>query len=101
MIVNHLVGEDLNDDQKTLRDELLEDLWNHMNDINSFVRSKVILVWNDLKKRNAVPVVWILPVVTRAIERLEDRTATVRKNAVILLRSFLESNPFSSKVKRN
>lgn len=99
IIVNHLCGEDLNDDQKSLRDECLEDLWNHMNDINSYVRSKVIQIWNDLKNRNAVPLAWILQVVTRAVERLEDRTATVRKNATILLRSFLESNPFSSKVK--
>lgn len=98
IIVNHLKGESLNDEQKTLRDELMEDLWNHMNDINSYVRSRVILVWSDLKKRDAVPLIWILQVVTRAIERLDDRTATVRKNAISLLRSFLESNPFSSKV---
>lgn len=98
IIVNYLKGEALNEDQKTLRDELLEDLWNHMNDISSFVRSKVISVWSDLKKRDAVPLIWILQVVTRAVERLDDRTATVRKNAISLLRSFLESNPFSSKV---
>lgn len=99
MICNHLCGEELTDELRTLRDECLEDLWNHMNDISSYVRSKVLLIWNDLKNKNAVPLSWIHPVVSRAVERLEDKTATVRKNAVILLRSYLESNPFSSKVK--
>lgn len=98
VIVNHLSGEDLNDDQKTLRDECLEDLWNHINDISSYVRSKVLQIWNDLKTRDAVPLAWILRIVTRAIERLEDKTAMTRKNAITLLKSFLESNPFASKV---
>lgn len=101
MIVNHLSGEDLTDDQRELRNDCLEDLHNHMNDTSSYVRSKVLQVWNDLKNKNAVPLSWIHPVVARTVERLEDKTATVRKNAIILLRSYLESNPFSPKVKRN
>lgn len=99
MIVNHLNGEELTEDLRTLRDECLEDLFNHMNDVSSYVRSKVLQIWNDLKNKNAVPLAWIYPVVNQAVERLEDKTTTVRKNAIILLRSYLESNPFSSKVK--
>lgn len=98
-IVNHLSGENLDDEQKTLRDDCMEDLWNHMNDISSYVRSKVLQIWNDLKSRNAVPLDWTLRIVTRAIERLDDKTTTVRKNAITLLRLFLESNPFSAKVR--
>lgn len=99
VIINQLSGEDLTDDQRVLRDECLEDLWNHMNDISSYVRSKVLHIWNELKTRDAVPLAWMLRIVTRAIERLEDKTATVRKNSITLLKSFLESNPFSAKVK--
>lgn len=44
IIVNHLSGEDLNEEQRTLRDECLEDLWTHMNDANSYARSKVIIM---------------------------------------------------------
>lgn len=98
VITNHLSGETLNDDQRTLRDECLEDLWNHMNDVSSYVRSKVLHIWNDMKNRDAVPLSWILRVLTRVIERLEDKTATVRKNSITLLKSMLESNPFASKV---
>lgn len=100
VIMKQLSGEDLYDEQKILRDECFDDLWTHMNDISSYVRSKVLQIWNDLKNQNAVPLDWILRIVTRAIERLEDKTTTVRKNAIALLRSFLESNPFSSKVKK-
>lgn len=96
--MNHLSGEDMNDEQRTLRDECMEDLWNHMNDVSSYVRSKVLHIWNDLKNRDGVPLAWILRILIRAIERLEDKTATVRKNAITLLKSFLESNPFSAKV---
>lgn len=99
VIINQLSGEDLSDEYKTLRDECLEDLWNHMNDISSYVRSKVLHIWSDLKARDAVPLAWILRIVKRAIERLEDKTATVRKNAITLVKSFLESNPFSAKVR--
>lgn len=99
VIVNHLSGENLDDERKALRDDCMEDLWNHMNDISGYVRSKVLHIWNDLKSRNAVPLDWILRIVTRAIERLDDKTTTVRKNAITLLRSFLESNPFSAKVR--
>ncbi|XP_055296680.1 condensin complex subunit 1-like [Sitodiplosis mosellana] len=98
VIIKHLSGEELDDEQKALRDECLDDLLTHMNDISSYVRSKVLQIWNDLKNRNAVPLDWILRIVTRAIERLHDKTATVRKNAITLLRSFLESNPFASKL---
>lgn len=98
IIVNHLSGEDLNEEQRTLRDECLEDLWTHMNDASSYARSKVLHILNDMKHRDAVPLAWILRIVIRAVERLEDKTATVRKNAVTLLKSFLESNPFSAKV---
>lgn len=99
VITNHLSGENLDNEEKTLRDDCLEDLWNHMNDTSSYVRSKVLQIWNDLKTRNAVPLNWMLRIVTRAVERLEDKTTTVRKNAITLLKSFLESNPFASKVK--
>lgn len=89
----------MNDDQKSLRDECFEDLYNHINDVNSYVRSKVLQILNDLKFQNAVPLEWMLRIVNRTIERLSDKTATVRKNAISLLKSFLESNPFSSKVR--
>lgn len=98
VLITNFCGEDLSNDQKEVRDEMIEDLWNHMSDVSSYVRSKVLHVGNELKQRDAVPLAWILRFITTAIERLDDKTATVRKHAIALLRSYLESNPFGWKV---
>lgn len=98
VLVKNFTGEDLNAEQKEIRDEMLEDLWEHMNDVSSYVRSKVLQIWNDLKNRDAVPLAWMIRIIQTAVERLEDKTATVRKNAITLLKSYLESNPFAAKV---
>lgn len=98
VLTENFCGEDLSSEQKEIRDEMIEDLWNHMSDVNSYVRSKVLQIANELKHRDAVPLAWIIRIINAAIERLEDKTATVRKNAISLLRSYLESNPFGWKV---
>lgn len=99
VIITQLSSEGLNDEQKEMRDEYLEYLHDHLNDVSSYVRSKVLQIWNELEQRNAVPLAWKLKVVIRAVERLEDKTASVRKNAITLLKTVLEANPFASKVK--
>lgn len=99
VIIRELTAETLEEEQKETRDEFLEDLLNHLNDVNSYVRSKVLQIWNEMKVEGAVPLAWHLKVIRMAVERLEDKTATVRKNAVTLLKSFLETNPFAAKVK--
>lgn len=98
VITEHLSAEGLNEDQKEFRDDLLRDLLNHLEDVNSYSRSKVLQIWNELKTQNAVPLKWHLEILGTVIQRLEDKTATVRKNAITLLKSFLETNPFASKV---
>lgn len=98
IIKRDLTHESLEKEQKELRDYFLQDLLNHLDDVNSYVRSKVLHIWNEMKVENAVPLAWHIRVLRKAVERLEDKTATVRKNALTLLKSFLETNPFSAKV---
>lgn len=98
IITRELASEDLNDEQKVARDEFLDNLLQHLNDVSGYVRSRVLQIWNEMKADHAVPLKWQLQVVATAIERLDDKTAMVRKNAVALLKSFLETNPFSAKV---
>lgn len=98
VLISNFCGEELTADQKEVRDEMIEDLWNHMNDVNSYVRSKVLQISNELKHHDAVPLAWIIRFIKTAIERLDDKTATVRKNAISQLRAYLESNPFGWKV---
>lgn len=99
IIISELTSEDLSEELKETRDDFLEDLLSHLQDISAHVRSKVVQIWMRLKTENSVPLSWQHRVLEVAVERLEDKSSMVRKNAIILLKSFLEHNPFSAKVK--
>jgi condensin complex subunit 1 len=98
VIISELTAEELSDDLRDIRDEFLEDLLNHMMDVSAHCRSKVLQIWLHLKANNAVPLAWQYKVLHEAVERLEDKTSLVRKNAIALLKAFLEHNPFSGKL---
>ncbi|XP_065073141.1 condensin complex subunit 1 isoform X2 [Ochlerotatus camptorhynchus] len=97
-IVSELTSEDLTDELKETRDEFLQDLFNHMMDVAAHVRSKVLQVWHHIERNNAVPLSWRHQILERAVERLEDKALLVRKNAIALIKAFLEHNPFSAKL---
>ncbi|XP_058115877.1 condensin complex subunit 1 [Anopheles ziemanni] len=97
-IMSELTSEDLTDELKETRDEFLEDLLNHMMDVSAHVRSKVLQIWLQLKEHNAVPLAWIHKVLQVSVERLEDKALLVRKQAIGLIKAFLEHNPFSAKL---
>lgn len=98
VVTVELATEDLSDELKEIRDEFLEDLLNHMMDTSAHVRSKVLQIWNHMKMENSVPLLWQHKVLQIAAERLDDRATLVRKNAIALIKSFLETNPFAAKV---
>lgn len=98
VVTVELATEDLTDDLKDIRDEFLEDLLNHLMDVSAHVRSKVLQIWNHMKVESSVPLVWQNKVLRMAAERLDDRATLVRKNAVLLIKTFLEMNPFAAKV---
>lgn len=70
----------------------------HLIDTSAQVRSKTLQIWNQMKTDNSVPLAWQQKVLETAAERLDDRAVLVRKNAVILIKSFLETNPFAAKL---
>lgn len=98
VILAELTGEELTQDAKDTRDEFLDSLLLHMNDVNAHVRSKAISLWINLKNENAVPLIWLSYVVKQAVFRLEDKSNLVRKNAINLVKSFLEHNPYAAKL---
>ena len=98
IIISELTSEDLSEELKETRNDFLEDLLSHMQDVSAHVRSKVVQIWNHMRKENSVPLTWQHRVLEVAVERLEDKSNLVRKNAIILVKSFLEHNPFSAKV---
>lgn len=97
-ITSELSAEQLSDELKEIRDEFLEDLHNHILDVSAHVRSKSLQIWSQLRAENSVPLVWQHRVLLAAAERLDDRATLVRKNAVLLIKAFLETNPFAAKL---
>nr|XP_049694078.1 condensin complex subunit 1 [Helicoverpa armigera] len=94
-----LTGEGLTDEQRIQRDDFLDDLYEHMHDLSAYVRHKVLQFWCRLQRENCVPVNRQRTVLERAIGRLKDKAALVRKAAIQLLKIFLECNPFSAQLK--
>ncbi|KAI5637231.1 non-SMC mitotic condensation complex subunit 1, n-term domain-containing protein [Phthorimaea operculella] len=94
-----LRGEGLSDEQRIQRDDFLDDLYEHMHDLSAYVRHKVLQYWCRLQRENCVPVGRQRTVLERAIGRLKDKAALVRKAAIQLLKIFLECNPFSAQLK--
>lgn len=93
-----LTGEDLTEEQKRKRDECLDNLEEHILDCNAYVRSKVLHIWQDLCCEGAVPLTRHANLLAATVLRLEDKSANVRKQALQLLRTLLQSNPFAGKL---
>ncbi|KYN50528.1 PREDICTED: condensin complex subunit 1 [Trachymyrmex cornetzi] len=98
MVQKALTGEDLTDKQKDQRDECLDNLEEHMLDSNAYVRSKVLQTWQRLCCEGAVPLARHGKLLAYTALRLEDKSANVRKQALQLLRTLLQSNPFAGKL---
>ncbi|XP_035722862.1 condensin complex subunit 1-like [Vespa mandarinia] len=93
-----LTNEDLTPEQKEQRDECLNSLFDHILDCNAYVRSKVLHVWQNLSCEGAIPLAMQGKLLNGCISRLQDKSANVRKQALQLLRTLLQSNPFAAKL---
>lgn len=98
IVMSELTGEELTQDEKDTRDEYLDHIFSHIHDINAHVRAKALGIWWQMKKDNAVPLIWLTPVLKCAVGRLEDKSNLVRKNAIHVIKSFLECNPYAAKL---
>lgn len=98
IVISELTAEEMTQDQKDTRDEYLDHIYSHILDVNAHVRSKCLSLWAHMKHDNAVPLCWLSPVVKVTVDRLEDKSNLVRKNAINLIKSFLERNPYAAKL---
>ncbi|XP_017786740.1 PREDICTED: condensin complex subunit 1 [Nicrophorus vespilloides] len=98
VILAALTRNDLNEEEKESRDELLEILEEHIADVAASVRSKVFQHWCRLQKENAVPVKMQNVILEKAIFHLRDKAANVRKVAANCVTTFLEYNLFGAKL---
>ncbi|XP_014473291.1 PREDICTED: condensin complex subunit 1 [Dinoponera quadriceps] len=93
-----LTSEDLTDEQKEKRDDCLNSLEEHILDCHAYVRSKVLQTWQRLCCEGAVPLARYESLLAATALRLEDKSANVRRQALHLLRTLLQSNPFAGKL---
>ena len=69
-----------------------------MHDVHAHVRSHVLQIWGKLCKEKCIPLSRQHSVLELAVGRLQDKSSNVRKAAVQLLTTLLESNPFAAKL---
>ncbi|XP_076315224.1 condensin complex subunit 1-like isoform X2 [Tachypleus tridentatus] len=98
IILKVLSRDDLESKSKDLRDQLLDKLEDHIYDVNAFVRSKVLQIWNQLCTEKAVPLPRQDNLLDLIIGRLHDKASSVRKYAIQFLTAFLQGNPFAAKL---
>ena len=100
VITNVLTGDNISQENRLIRDECLSYLEDHILDCNAYVRSKVLQVWQHLCCEGAIPLSRQSGLLKAVLLRVEDKSANVRKQALQLLRAILQSNPFTSQVKK-
>eukprot|EP00092_Neocalanus_flemingeri_P032797 GFUD01035670.1.p1 GENE.GFUD01035670.1~~GFUD01035670.1.p1 ORF type:complete len:1485 (+),score=509.47 GFUD01035670.1:55-4509(+) len=98
IVAKVLSGEDLDENGKDDRDSFLDCLEDHVHDIHAHVRSHVLQIWGKLCKDKCIPLSRQHSVLELAAGRLQDKSSNVRKAAVQLLTTLLESNPFAAKL---
>ncbi|XP_031782071.1 condensin complex subunit 1-like isoform X1 [Nasonia vitripennis] len=98
VVPSALTGDDLSAEKRAVRDDCLDYLEEHILDTSSYVRSKVLQTWQKLCCERALPVSRQNQLLQACILRLEDKVASVRKQALQLLRAILQNNPFASKM---
>ena len=98
IVAKVLSREDLDESGRDDRDGFLDCLEDHMHDIHAHVRSHVLQIWGKLCKEKCIPLSRQHSVLELAVGRLQDKSSNVRKAAVQLLTTLLESNPFAAKL---
>lgn len=98
VLVQVLEGDELEEAARGTRDKFLGMLQDHVCDVHSFVRSRVLQLFTRIVQRKALPLTQFQSVVSLAVGRLKDKSVIVVKNAIQLLAAFLSNNPFSSKL---
>lgn len=95
-LITNLLHKD--DQDKAVRDELLDALLTHIRDITGYTRSKALSLWCTLCENQCIPLSFVVPVTAAAVGRLNDKTCLVRKNSVRFIISILSRNPFAQKL---
>ena len=89
-------ADNLDEGSKESRDQYLECLQDHIHDVNAHVRSGVLQAWNKLCSNKFIPLNRQYALLRLVVDRLQDRSSNVRKQAIQLLTALLQFNPFNA-----
>ncbi|XP_064610959.1 condensin complex subunit 1-like [Liolophura sinensis] len=98
ILIKVLSKDDLDNKQKLTRDQILDKLEDHIHDVHAFVRSKVLQIWLRVVNEKCLPLMRQENLVNLVIGRLQDKSCQVRKQAIQLITTLLQSNPFAAKL---
>ncbi len=96
IVLRVLHGDQLDEAGKDTRDQFLDCLEDHVHDVHAHVRSSVLQVWAKMCQRDTIPLKRQHRLLRLVIGRLQDRSSNVRKQAVQLLTTLLQCNPFTA-----
>ncbi|XP_076837744.1 condensin complex subunit 1 [Brachyhypopomus gauderio] len=97
-LVRVLSGDGLEDSARADRDRFFDTLQEHIHDINSHVRTRVLQVYARIVNSKALPLCRYTEVMELAVGRLSDKSVHVCKSAIQLLAAFIAHNPYSCKL---
>lgn len=80
------------------QDDFSTALFEHIHDLHSTVRSRVLQIWEVIYEGNSVSVDFIVKLVERVASRLYDKAAYVRKAAFNFLCCVIKDHPFSDEI---
>jgi len=83
------------------RDSLLDVLMARIHDMNPYTRTTTLKVWSRLVEVGALPIKYAGSAAEVALDRLFDKNAAARRNAVCLMTACIDNNPFSGTLDRN
>ncbi|XP_053700032.1 condensin complex subunit 1 [Synchiropus splendidus] len=98
ILVKVLCGDSLDESGKADRDRFFDTLQEHLHDIHSHVRARVLHVYTRIVNSNALPLCRYGEVMGLAVGRLMDKSINVVKSAILLLAAFIAHNPYSCKL---
>ncbi|OWF35443.1 condensin complex subunit 1-like [Mizuhopecten yessoensis] len=97
ILIKVLNKDGLDDKTKATRDQFLDNLEDHVHDTNAYVRSKCLQIWTAIVNEKCLPLSRQVSLTTLVVGRLQDKSSSVRKQALLLVTNLFKCNPYAAK----
>ena len=97
-ILSQQLRADLAPNMVATRDELLFILEERLIDVSAYVRKNALQVWQQLAQDRAIPLKQLHRIVSACLERLQDKSSLVRKQALAFMTTIMACNPYGDRL---